>query len=101
LPLRVNSGDKEGGEARNAWTLQENGGMSANVIDDPIAIDRLRNEELTLVQTDRSGWTMLYRDNVAGRFWELDYPRSEMHGGGPVRLRELDINTPEDWEFSN
>jgi hypothetical protein len=32
------------------------------------------------------GWTQLYRDANGGVFWELTYPRGEMHGGGPPRL---------------
>jgi hypothetical protein len=41
---------------------------------------------------DQSGWDVLYRDPDDGRFWELTYPQSEMHGGGPPRLTCL---TPE------
>src|SRR4029453_14471605 len=32
-------------------------------------------------------WETLFRDPVDGRSWERTYPKSEMHGGGPPRLR--------------
>jgi immunity protein 27 of polymorphic toxin system len=77
------------------------GGMSGREINDPALIQKLSGERLTLVRTDQSGWITLYRDKETGRFWELDYPNSEMHGGGPPRLRELNIVDPSDWEVSN
>ena len=44
-----------------------------------------------LVQLDQreGGWTILYQDPSDGRFWELTYPESQMHGGGPPTLTEL------------
>lgn len=38
---------------------------------------------------DFSGWDTLYRDPTDGRLWELIYPQSELHGGGPPQLRYL------------
>ena len=32
------------------------------------------------------GWITLYLDPRDNRFWELQYPHSEMHGGGPPAL---------------
>jgi hypothetical protein len=81
--------------------VQSEGGMSAKEINDSALIQKLRDERLMLVRTDQSGWMMLYRDKETGRFWELDYPHGEMHGGGPSRLRELNIVDPSDWEISN
>ena len=37
------------------------------------------------------GWDALYRDPNDGRLWELVYPQSELHGGGPPQLRALTI----------
>jgi hypothetical protein len=42
---------------------------------------------LVEIGKDPSGWNTLSRDQFDGRFWELIYPRSEMHGGGPPQLR--------------
>ncbi|MCW5959721.1 MAG: hypothetical protein KIS76_06115 [Pyrinomonadaceae bacterium] len=36
--------------------------------------------------TDSSGWKTLFRDPRDGRYWELSYPHSEWHGGGPPLL---------------
>jgi hypothetical protein len=49
----------------------------------------LTTEKLERIATDRSGRDTLYRDPGDGRLWELTYPRSEMHGGGPCRLHVL------------
>jgi len=46
-------------------------------------------ENLQKVTTDASGWDVLYRDPADDRYWELTYPQSEMHGGGPPRLTNL------------
>ena len=49
-------------------------------------IHLLTSQYLERVATDPSGWDKLYRDPEDGRYWELTYPQSEMHGGGPPRL---------------
>jgi hypothetical protein len=38
---------------------------------------------------DQSGWDALYADPVTGKFWELTYPQSHLHGGGPRQLSEI------------
>jgi hypothetical protein len=55
---------------------------------DPVCarINRLVAESLERLGSDASGWNTLYRDPRDGRLWELTYPNSEMHGGGPPRL---------------
>jgi len=35
------------------------------------------------------GWERLLQDPSDGRFWEMTYPMSEMHGGGPPALRVI------------
>ena len=49
----------------------------------------LIHSHLVEVSRDSSGWEALYRDPNDGRFWEITYPHSEMHGGGPPQLRYL------------
>lgn len=44
---------------------------------------------LTKLATDASGWLSLYRYPESGELWELSYPQSEMHGGGPRRLATI------------
>ena len=52
-------------------------------------IEKLTNTYLTKVAVAESGWETLYRDPTDLRFWELTYPQSEVHGGGPPMLRYL------------
>jgi Immunity protein 27 len=49
-------------------------------------IQQLIGKELVKLARDSSGWGTLYRDPQDSRLWELSYPRSEMHGGGPPKL---------------
>lgn len=49
-------------------------------------------EVLKKVATDASGWVDLYLDPMDGRYWELSYPQSEMHGGGPPRLAIIAVS---------
>jgi hypothetical protein len=41
------------------------------------------------ISPEFGGWEILYRDPLDGRYWELTYPHSGMHGGGPKRLTNL------------
>lgn len=34
-------------------------------------------------------WEVLYADPSDGRYWELTYPKGELHGGGPPQLMVL------------
>ena len=52
-------------------------------------IEWLVSEKLQKTATDASGWDTLYLDPVDGRYWELTYPNSGVHGGGPPRLTQL------------
>jgi hypothetical protein len=40
---------------------------------------------------DTNGWDTLYRDPTTGELWEVTYPHSEMHGGGPRHLVAISI----------
>lgn len=47
------------------------------------------------VAVDGDNWCSLYLDPNTGFFWELTYPHSDMHGGGPPnlkRLKKIDVN---------
>jgi len=51
--------------------------------------DRIRwltTERLVRLGDTSGGWEQLFRDPRDGRLWELTYPHSHMHGGGPPRL---------------
>jgi hypothetical protein len=74
-------------ELRGDWLVQQD----RSVVADPTEqrIEWLTTQKLERIAIDSSGWEILYRDPGDGRLWELTYPRSEMHGGGPRRLRVL------------
>jgi len=55
-------------------------------------INELVRSHLRELARDVSGWDALYRDPEDGRFWELTYPQSELHGGGPPQLRCLTLD---------
>lgn len=38
------------------------------------------------VAVSDGGWAKLYKDPQDGRYWELTYPHSDWHGGGPPML---------------
>jgi hypothetical protein len=50
-------------------------------------IQALVANHLIKVGEDLGDWDVLYRDPDDGRLWELLYPQSELHGGGPPELR--------------
>ena len=50
--------------------------------------DMVRNRLNRLGERD-GGWAMLYHDSSADIYWELSFPQSEMHGGGPARLAPI------------
>jgi len=77
-------------ELNDVWELHD-GHMRA-VGDAPLIDDLLKNE---LVEVRMDNWAVLYRHNETGEYWDLTYPQSEMHGGGPRRLRV--VTDPSDW----
>jgi Immunity protein 27 len=50
-------------------------------------IQRLISDYLVSLGADESGWDTLYRDPYSGKLWELSWPQSNLHSGGPPRLR--------------
>jgi hypothetical protein len=54
-------------------------------------INALIQSELKRLASAAGGWEVLFRDPNDGRYWELSFPRSEMHGGGPKMLRLVGV----------
>ena len=77
-------------EIRGSWTQS---GKDVVADDACRRIDQLVSSYLEMVGHDASGWDTLYRDPADGRYWELVYPQSDLHGGGPPVLRKM---SPED-----
>jgi hypothetical protein len=73
-------------EIRGTWTRK-----GAEVRQDVNCqrIEHLVEDHLTKVGHDPSGWDTLYLDPADGRYWELTYPESDSHGGGPPMLRNV------------
>lgn len=51
-----------------------------------IRIRFLITDYLRRVTSDWSGWEVLFQDPLDNRYWELTYPHSDWHGGGPPAL---------------
>jgi hypothetical protein len=72
------------GDLRGDWIVQRDRSVVADATEQ--RIEWLTKQKLQPIAKDSSGWETLYRDPKDGRLWELTYPQSEMHGGGPRRL---------------
>lgn len=71
-------------ELRGHWPVQEDRSVTADAVEQ--GTEWLTKQKLERIAKRSSGWETLYRDPTDGRLWELTYPQSKMHGGGPRRL---------------
>ncbi|MDB5407069.1 MAG: hypothetical protein JWL84_1981 [Rhodospirillales bacterium] len=83
-----------GDELRDVWV--ESGAEVAAEGDSATINDWLATK-LEKIQTDTSGWLILYRNRESGEFWEMSYPDGHMHGGGPRLLLCLGSAIPNRW----
>ncbi len=72
------------------WELQ-GGRVVADAACQRIA--ELTSKHLNRVASDGSGWDTLFQDPEDGRYWEMIYTQSEMHGGGPPSLVLINTET--------
>jgi hypothetical protein len=72
-----------------AWKNQD-----GKIIKDKICerIEWLVSRHLKRIKAHSSGWDILFEDPTDQRFWELSYPFSHLHGGGPPTLINLEDN---------
>ncbi len=75
------------------WVMS---GSKVHAEGDAAEIDALLSTELVRLSGTDGDWRTLYRHRTTGKLWELSYPQSEMHGGGPRRLRRLSLSTPDE-----
>ncbi len=54
-----------------------------------LLIEEMIINQLEVAGTSLDGWTITYRDEATGEIWELTYPKSYLHGGGPLTLTKL------------
>ncbi len=73
-------------EINGAW-IEQNGKMVADPNSVRIA-DLIANKLLKLAVAD-GGFSTLYVNQSDSRLWELSYPQSDGHGGGPPRLSQI------------
>lgn len=76
-------------ELIGAWVVTD-----GKTVEDPTCqrIMQLILTSLEKITVDESGWNTLYRDPQDNRLWELTYPQSESHGGGPPRLTHIALD---------
>ena len=69
-----------------SW-VEKNG----SVVQDAVCerIQWLTDSYLEQVAVDGDNWSALYRNPDDGSYWELTYPKSHMHGGGPPTLQRV------------
>jgi hypothetical protein len=71
---------------KGAWITSGNGVVADETCK---RIEALTSGSLKHLANDATGWESLFEDPADGRLWELYYPQSEMHGGGPPSLRNI------------
>jgi hypothetical protein len=76
-------------ELQGRWTFN---GSSVEADEVSKRIEYLINIYLIKVAEDDSGWAVLFQDINDGRFWELTYPESEVHGGGAPLLQNFSLD---------
>ncbi len=72
------------------WVLENDGSVKGDSTCDRIRW--LTDSFFELVVVDGDNWSALYRNPDNGDYWELTYPQSEMHGGGPPALECISKN---------
>jgi hypothetical protein len=68
------------------WTL-DGGHMVAD--SNCARISSLIQGYLQYIASSKDGWAKLYLDPTDNRYWELSYPHSDWHGGGPPNLAHI------------
>lgn len=62
-----------------------------NIIPEYIGVEALdfAEKELTKIKSNPDTWEIEYICDKTGDIWIMDYPNSELHGGGSPRLRRV------------
>jgi hypothetical protein len=74
------------------WIADPTGRMIGDEAETQIQ-DLIQNHFKRLADRE-GGWTVLYRDPAENSYWELTFPNSESHGGGPSKLTRLEASRP-------
>jgi hypothetical protein len=62
-----------------------------SVVQDSVCerIQWLTDSYFKQIAVDGNNWSALYKNPDDGSYWELTYPKSYMHGGGPPTLQRI------------
>jgi len=74
-------------ELVGGWIVDPTGRLVGDEVEQLIW-EAVRNHFTRVGERD-SGWITLYQDSSNGSHWELTFPQSEMHGGGPAKLTRI------------
>lgn len=72
------------------WIVDPTGRVVGDEAENQIQ-DLIQNRLIRLADRE-GGWTRLYRDRADNSYWELTFPNSEWHGGGPSKLTRLEMS---------
>ena len=84
---------KETDEKLEGKWLSEDGNVNPDTVCK--RIETLIENNLVKIGADKTGWDHLYRDPEDNRLWELTYPQSDLHGGGPPSLSVISASEAE------
>jgi hypothetical protein len=79
--------DSTESEIVGEWIEQSAGKVVANHSCE--RIDWLVKYALKEISVNGDSWEILYQNPKDGAYWEMSYPSSHMHGGGPPKLSKL------------
>jgi hypothetical protein len=69
--------------------LYVDGDMKGDQVEERIEHLISNHLQQVAVSPQYGAWQVLYVDPQDGRYWQLSYPNSEMHGGGPKELEQI------------
>ena len=67
--------------------IEQNGKMEQDSVCE--RIQWLTNSYFQEIKVNADSWSALYKNPDDGSYWELTYPMSHMHGGGPPSLTRI------------
>lgn len=69
-----------------SWTTKNGSAVQDGTCE---RIQWLIDHYLEQLIVDGENWLVLYMNPHDGEYWELSYPQSHMHGGGPPKLTRI------------
>ena len=79
-------------ELTGAWAQEPSGRVVADDVCQRIEWLTANVLQQVAFSKDFGAWETLFRDPSDGRLWERTYPEGHLQGGGPPRLRVIDVD---------